>query len=151
MMPCKTVVTIHDILYEILPDFFPIIHRHMQRTLIPRFARRADAVITVSEYSRRLLLDLYGLEQSKVFVTTEAAAPNFRLLGEGGCDVLNKYGIDRDYILYVGRIAPIKNIPGMLDAFANAQLELKEPIKFVLVGTVGNLSIGRFLEWYPDQ
>jgi len=133
-MPCKTVVTIHDILYEIFPQFFPLFHRCMQKALTPILARRADAVITVSHFSRNLLLELYGLDPAKVHVTLEAAAPCFRPLGKGGEQILCKYGIGGEFILYVGRIAPIKNIPAMLEAFAEVRTRLGKSLQFVLVG-----------------
>jgi len=133
-MPCKTVVTIHDILFEILPEFFPPFHRRIQKLFTSRLARRADAVITVSQFSRNLLLELYGLDPSKVFVTLEAASSFFRPLGKGGEKVLRKYGIHDDFILYVGRIAPIKNIPGMLEAFVEVRAKMGGHLQFVLVG-----------------
>lgn len=133
-LPCKSVIVIHDILQEVMPRYFPPRLRVFQKTLLPHMARQADAVITVSEFTRDQLLVRYRLNPEKVFVTPEAAAPVFRRLNSDASAVLRQYGIQGEYILYVGRLAPIKNIPGMLQAFAMVHRRMGGALKFVLLG-----------------
>lgn len=58
-------------------------------------------------------------------------------------EVKYKYGIDNDFILYVGRLVPIKNIPRMLKAFAEYNSKTDRKITFVLVGSFDHV--------YPDN
>lgn len=135
-MRCKTIVTVHDILQEVMPQFFPKHHRLLLKALVPLLLRYTDTILTVSNYTKDLLMDLYNLAPERIFVTHEAAAPCFRCIedDEQSKKVLNKYRIKGEYVLYVGRIAPIKNIPNMLKAFAQAKNKIDKSLKFVLVG-----------------
>jgi glycosyltransferase involved in cell wall biosynthesis len=76
------------------------------RRTVPRSARRAARVLTVSERSKRDLMELYELPESSIVVTPNGADPAFRP-GDGGA---------RDYVLSVGAIQPRKNQLAVLEA-----------------------------------
>ena len=84
------------------------------RRTVPRSARRAARVLTVSERSRRDLVELYGLPESSIVVTPNGADPVFRP-GDGGA---------RDYVLSVGAIQPRKNQLAALEAAQEVGLPL---------------------------
>jgi len=106
--PCPGVVTIHDLSFERGAAMMGRRDRLVFRRTVPRSARRAARVLTVSERSRRDLVELYGLPESSIVVTPNGADPVFRP-GDGGA---------RDYVLSVGAIQPRKN---QLAALAAAQ------------------------------
>src|SRR6185437_7135664 len=60
----RSVVTVHDLCYEHFPQFFRPSVRALMKTLVPWSCRRADHVITVSESSKRDLVELYGIQPS---------------------------------------------------------------------------------------
>ncbi len=60
------VLTIYDISYELFPEYFSRTERWRGKLLIRDSARRARVVITVSETSRRDLIDRYGLAEERV-------------------------------------------------------------------------------------
>lgn len=134
LISSRSVIVIHDILQEIMPQYFSPKLQFIQKTLLPLMARQADAVITVSHFTKTQLLEKYRLNPNKIFVTLEAAANVFRRLELDPSEVLQRYGIEGEYILYVGRLAPIKNIPTMLKAYAKVHRHLGGDLKFVLVG-----------------
>jgi glycosyltransferase involved in cell wall biosynthesis len=133
--PCPTVVTVHDISYEFLPQFFRTAERLRMKALIPPSARRAREVLTVSEYSRRQLIEHYRLSPDKVTATLLGVSPRFRVIAdEGWLDAqLARFDLRTPYLLGVGNLQPRKNLPRLIRAFA--RLKAKGlPHQLVLVG-----------------
>ena len=77
-LKCKTVTTIPDIAYEHFPEAFPRRERAWLKRLIRDSANRANHIITVSEYSKRDIVQTYGIPEDKVTVTYEGAGQEFR-------------------------------------------------------------------------
>jgi glycosyltransferase involved in cell wall biosynthesis len=97
--PCPAVVTIHDLSFERDPSLMGRWHGLVFRTTVPRAARAAAAVLTVSERSKRDVIELYGLSPDRIVVTPNGVDPVFRP-GDGS---------PGDYLLSVGAIQPRKN------------------------------------------
>jgi glycosyltransferase involved in cell wall biosynthesis len=112
--PCPGVVTIHDLSFERGTAMMGRRDRLVFRRTVPRSARRAARVLTVSERSRRDLVELYGLPESSIAVTPNGADPVFRP-GDGGA---------RDYVLSVGAIQRRKNQLAALEAAQEVGLPL---------------------------
>ncbi|MBU2578197.1 glycosyltransferase family 4 protein [Patescibacteria group bacterium] len=130
------VVTLHDILYEHYPEFFPPLLRFFMKLFYPYCARRAAYVLTVSQYCKNSIVDIYGLPEEKVEVAYDGVSNDFRphrnktLIDA----VAKKYGIASNYILFVGRLEPRKNIPGLLKAFYTLKKKTSAPYQLVIVG-----------------
>ncbi|MBZ5503428.1 MAG: hypothetical protein LAN59_14555, partial [Acidobacteriia bacterium] len=79
----------------------------------------ADALITISDYSRDRIVDRFGMDRSRVFVVGEAADPVFRKLENPapGPD-LRRAGVDTSHrmIAYVGGFSPHKNLEALVNA-----------------------------------
>src|SRR5262249_12421610 len=71
-----TVVTIHDMSLTLFPRYHPPRRVLLNRPLMDVAARRADAVITVSESAKRDIVRLYGSGSDRIHVVHEAAAPS---------------------------------------------------------------------------
>jgi glycosyltransferase involved in cell wall biosynthesis len=110
--PCPAVVTIHDLSFEDA-RLMPAKDRLVFRAVVPRAARRAARVLTVSERTRSDLVERYGLPPERVVVTPNGVDPAF-VPGDG----------PRDYALAVGAIQPRKNQLAALDAARAAGLPL---------------------------
>ena len=104
--PCPAVVTIHDLSFECDPELMGRRDRAIFRHVVPRAARRAARVLTVSERSKRDLVELYGLAAATIVVTPNGVDPAFRP-GDPG---------SRDYVLSVGAIQERKNQRAALKA-----------------------------------
>src|SRR5207248_4667737 len=93
-LKCKTVTTIPDIAYEHIPQFFPARQRAWLKLLVRESAKRADHIITVSEYSKRDLVETYGVRSEKITVTYEGPGEAFVPLDKEKAreDVARKYG-----------------------------------------------------------
>jgi glycosyltransferase involved in cell wall biosynthesis len=122
--PCPTVVTIHDISFERDPALMGRRRRFAFRRVVPRAARKAARVLTVSERSKRDLVEVYGVEPDRIVVTPNGVDPAFtpgvaRSPRPGG-----------PYALAVGAVQPRKNQLVALRAARAAGLPL------VVVGPV---------------
>lgn len=137
-----TVVTIHDMSLTLYPEFHPLRRVCLNRPFVNVAARRASAIITVSESARRDIVRLYGIEASRVHVVHEAAAPAFRVIHDPFelQRVRQRHGLAERFILYVGTIEPRKNLPTLIDAFARRRAAGDLPHQLVCVGPYGWLS-----------
>ena len=119
--PCPVVATIHDLSFEHLPETFKRRSRVQLRLTVRRTARAAAHVIAPSEYTRRDLIETYGLDPGRVSVVPLAAAPHFRPVGDAAevARVRARYGIGGEYVLAVGSIQPRKNLARLVRAYAD--------------------------------
>lgn len=116
----RVVATVHDISYELFPETFSTRDKAILKTLVPGTLRRADAVITVSESSKRDIVNHYGTPPEKIMVVYQSIAPNFRVLPKDAVlrERLGQFGIRGPYILAVGNLQPRKNLYRLILAYA---------------------------------
>jgi glycosyltransferase involved in cell wall biosynthesis len=91
------------------------------RLTVRRTAKRAAHIITVSEFSRRDLMETYGIAPERITVTPEGGAPQgFAPTAAAEIErVRAHYKIEGDYILAVGSIQPRKNLARLLRAYSS--------------------------------
>lgn len=118
-MPAS-VVTIHDICWRTFPEMYHFIDRKLYDWKYGSSCRRADKVIAISESTKRDIIEIYGVEDSRVEVICQPVAENFYTpLAEGISDLtFNGFQLPKDYVLYVGSINARKNLMGVLEAMA---------------------------------
>jgi glycosyltransferase involved in cell wall biosynthesis len=136
---CKTVTTIPDIAFERFPEWFPLYQRRWSRYLIRRSAHKADHIITVSENSKRDLINIYQIAADNVTVIYPAPDKSFRPYDKKAAQarIALQYGILGDFILYIGRLQGRKNLLRLVDAFA--QMGCSNCRKLVLAGSPDTL------------
>jgi glycosyltransferase involved in cell wall biosynthesis len=111
--------TIHDVLYETHPQFFTPFFVWHSRLTGRRAAKQAALLFTVSEFSRRELLRLYGVAQDRVAITCNGV--DFRRFKPGaeGAESVRALGLEPGgYLLTLGRLEPRKNHLTLLRAYA---------------------------------
>jgi glycosyltransferase involved in cell wall biosynthesis len=123
--PCPVVVTIHDLSFEHLPQTFKRRSWMQLRATVRRTARRAAHVIAPSEFTRRDLIDSYGLDPARVSAIPLAASQRFRPVEDAREleRVRSHYGIRGEYILAVGSIQPRKNLERLIRAYSGLRRE----------------------------
>src|SRR5262249_23707920 len=121
------------------PEWFPRKHRLLLNLTVPSSMRRADAVITDSQSSRRDILRVYRLNADRVAGIPLAAGPEYvpRSRSKSLPQVNCKYGFDGPYLLSVSVLQPRKNLPLLTEAFAMARRKNGLPHKLVLTGKKG--------------
>ena len=109
---------IHDLNFEHRPEGLPQQWRDYYQTEFPHFAKRAQVLGTVSEYSRQDLATTYGLDESAIEVFSNAADEAFQPASteerEGARRTLSE---GRPYFIFVGSLHPRKNVEGLMSAF----------------------------------
>ncbi len=140
--PVPSVVTIHDMSLTMYPGFHPARRVLLNRPFVNLAAKRASAIITVSEAAKRDIVSLYGIDPSRVHVVHEAAAPEFRVIHDPFelQRVRERHGLAERFILYVGTIEPRKNLPALIEAFARRRVAGDLPHQLVCAGPYGWLS-----------
>ena len=128
-------ITIHDLNFEHNPKDLPWIVSRYFRFFFPKFARNAEKIITVSEYSKEDICTTYGIKKEKVEVIYNAANTAFRQLTEQEiCDTKNDFTAGNDFFIFVGSLHPRKNIQNLIYAFELFCVSNKA-IKLVIVGS----------------
>ena len=130
------VVTIHDLAFLRIPRSFPPLQALRLRWQVPANARRAAAVITASEYSKRDLHDAYGIPERNIAVIPLATDPALAPVRDPAVleAVRRAFGITNRYVLCVGRLNARKNLVGLLRAFERVRPGLAEPAQLVIAG-----------------
>jgi alpha-1,3-rhamnosyl/mannosyltransferase len=116
---CKYVCTVHDVIPVIRPDLCHESFSQFFHANIGRAFRAADHVITVSDHSRRDLLESFHLDESRVSTVHEAVSPLFaRAPAAHDQARLAALNLTPGFLLSVGAIDRRKNLSGLLDAYA---------------------------------
>ena len=126
LVPCRTVVTIHDIIHLLYPEYLPspLALFYAQR-MIRRSLLRGDRIIAASRNTKSDLMEYFGVDGRKIQVIYSGVADEFRrrLPSEELERWLTHLGIRRPYLLFVGNPKPHKNLDNVFKAYARA-LEL---------------------------
>jgi glycosyltransferase involved in cell wall biosynthesis len=117
-----TILTVHDLAVLRHPEVFPLWTRLYGRTALRPTIRAVDRVIAVSEFSKREVVELAGIDPERVDVVPNALEPVFQAGGEAA---------EGDYVLAVGTLEPRKNLARIAEATARVGVQLR------LVGAAG--------------
>lgn len=140
----RSVFTLHDLVFCFYPQTHKPLNRWFLTLMMPRFLRAADAVIAVSECTKRDAMQTYDLDEAKIKVIYEGVNPRFRRSSPGVISsVLHKYDLRERYILSVGTIEPRKNLTSLLEAYVAIRNQDSQ-LKLVIVGKRGWLYEGFF-------
>ncbi|MBQ0074708.1 MAG: glycosyltransferase family 4 protein [Prevotella sp.] len=131
-LSCKTVVTIHDLIFRILPHTFGWADRHILTLKTQYACKHADCVVAVSECTKRDIIKLYGTPEDKIKVVYQSINDIFRTpLPKEQCEkVRQERNLPEKYILCVGTIEERKNQATVVEALR----WLPEEYHVVLVG-----------------
>ena len=149
----KSVVSIHDMSFVRFPQFAEKRNLRHLRSAILRTADEADAIITISDFSRSEIEDLLPAARGKVHVTHLGISPEFRIAEpDAVAAVKRRLGLERPFMLTVGTVEPRKNLEFLVDVFERVA---GEGIDCVIAGAPGwrcDPIFKRFAETrYADQ
>lgn len=140
LMPLRnvpSVITVHDLIYKLFPEHHKKLNYLYLNQAMPLFVKKAQAVITISESSKRDLMEHYGTPAEKIHVIYEAPAPHFVRPNDLTLDrVRKKYNLPEQYLLVVGTIEPRKNYSRLVTALMRLR-ETYPDLKLVVVGSKG--------------
>ena len=120
LTPCRTVVTIHDCIHLRFPQYLPSRFGYAYaRAAMWTATHRAARVITVSEASKRDILQYFHIPESRIDVIYNAIDDRFWQPpdAENMERVRQRYQLNAPFILYAGNIKPHKNLERLIEAF----------------------------------
>lgn len=129
------VITVHDLSFLRYPAFFRPGNRLYLSTFTGMACRRADAVIAVSEFTAREVVELLGVPRERVVPIYHGVAPRFRPLPAAAvADFRRAHGLPDRFVLFMGTLEPRKNLIRLVRAFA--RLGLPE-LHLIIAGAQG--------------
>jgi glycosyltransferase involved in cell wall biosynthesis len=116
----RSVFTLHDLIFQFDPDSHKPLNIAFLKTMMPRFLTAADAIIAVSENTKRDAINLYGIPADKIHVIYEGVNPRFTPITDPDrlSEIRTKYRLPGRFILHVGTIEPRKNLPLLFEVAA---------------------------------
>lgn len=133
----KKIVFVHDMAYRAYPETVRKKTRYFLELVLQKSCERADQIITISEFSKREIIKYLKVQEEKITVIP-LGVDRKRFHAHYHKDqiekVKEKYGLEGEYLLYVGTIEPRKNLKRLIEAYA--QLPRKVP-KLILAGKKG--------------
>lgn len=143
LTPSPFIVTIHDLILtkfpsrraSMLPPLLYWIKQAAYRLVVRTAVKRARAIITVSEFTKKDIVDQFSAPPEKIYITYEGVV-NFHQSVANQNDessILKGYGITEPFLLYVGNAYPHKNLSRLLSAYSEVRNSCPE-LSLVMVG-----------------
>lgn len=118
------VLSVHDLTHIFYPQTMENYNRLIHKMFFKKSLLNADHIITMANYTKKALIDLFNIETEKITVIYEGVDEKFRQYDRSEVTkILNHYKINRPYILAVGTLEPKKNYPLLLKAFQSLKLD----------------------------
>ncbi|MCL4385561.1 MAG: glycosyltransferase family 4 protein [Actinobacteria bacterium] len=133
----KIIVTIHDLTFLLFPEKYTIMKRLFYKIMIPFFVKVSDKIIAISNNTKTDILKYFKLNDDKVTIVYACCSENFNNIVDEikAKEVLLKYEIKKDYMLFVGMIEPRKNIISILRAFKEIDKDINADL--IIAGKKG--------------
>ena len=144
---CRSVVTIHDLIFIHCPEYYHPIDRMIYNYKFRRACREADRVIAVSEFTKREVMRYYGVPEAKIDVVYQGCDPAFAApIAQAALDdVRRRYSLPPRFVLYVGSIERRKNL-GLVAGAVELMARRGRPA----AGIVPVVAVGRHTS-YEDE
>ncbi len=118
----KLIVTIHDVAFLTQPDSFSNLFKNYYKYLMPFVIKRADKIITISEFSKNEILKYYPYAREKIEIIPLGISDRFKVIDST---------LKEKVILYVGSLNKRKNFMGVIKAF---EMLNRDDYKLQIVG-----------------
>jgi glycosyltransferase involved in cell wall biosynthesis len=137
LVRCRSVVTIHDCIHLMFPQYLP--NRFAlayAKTSMRLAARRATRIMTVSESSKRDILRYVDTQPEKIDVIYNAYDDRFAIepREDDVVRVRERYQLQDEFVLYAGNVKPHKNLERLIEAFHLVRKRGLDHLKLVLIG-----------------
>jgi glycosyltransferase involved in cell wall biosynthesis len=135
IMPCPTLVTIHDLIPLDMPDSLPAAQVRRFEQSVVTACRKAAGIVCPSQYTANRLIEEFDADPSRLTVNAWAADSSMELAPpEDWEPVLQRYRIDGHFVLHFGASDPRKNTRGMIQAWAMLPRQTRRHWKLLVVG-----------------
>lgn len=127
-VPCKTLVTVHDLLYVTHPQFFSVAFRLQLQLALRRTVKHAHLLLPVSRYTLDVLRERCDAADKASIVPNGVNHEQFNPAGreDAKARLAEKYGLEKEFVLTVGRMDVRKNHPALIEAYRQAIVAIEE-------------------------
>jgi glycosyltransferase involved in cell wall biosynthesis len=130
----RSVVTVHDLIFLRMPEYVSPGWVEFAKKNTDYAIKKADAIITISKYSKSDIIDVYKVPEDRIRVIYNGVGSEYFPRTKGVDEVRAKYGISGAYVLSVGAVEPRKNLLRLLEAFHNLRESTRNTHKLVVAG-----------------
>jgi glycosyltransferase involved in cell wall biosynthesis len=126
ILPCRLVMTIHDLNHLVLRQFYTLFHLYYYQIFVRTCARTSDFILTVSNFSKSEIVRNLGIPQEKVFVTYNGVSPNYRPETDAAklAYVRDLYELPDKFIFCLSNNKPHKNVHQLVRAYCHSHLDI---------------------------
>ena len=129
------VLVIHDLAFIHHPKFIPTLHRFFYKRYTPLFLKKAAVIATVSEFSKKDIVDQYQVDEQKIINVSSAAKHIFQPVEWDEKEAIKtEYADGCEYFVFVGGIHPRKNLLNLLKAFSLFKKRQRSNMKLLVAG-----------------
>ncbi|MFW7377971.1 MAG: glycosyltransferase family 4 protein [Oligoflexus sp.] len=123
-VPCKMIMTIHDLNHMVLPQFYTFFHQFYYHIIVRNSIRRSEYILTVSKFSKQEIVRTLGLSGEKIFVTYNGVSETYQPVSDLNYReyVRDIYGLPEQFILCVSNNKPHKNVHQLVRAYCFSDL-----------------------------
>jgi glycosyltransferase involved in cell wall biosynthesis len=133
----RQVPVIYDLNFEHFPKNLPFRNRVYYQFFFKRFARKSFRIVTISEYSKKDIVDFYKIPAGKIDNVSCGINSSFsRLPATSVRKVREKLSEGHPYFFFVGSIHPRKNVKRLILAFNHFKEVTQSAFKLVLAGKI---------------
>jgi len=131
----KQLLVIHDLNFEENPQWINKSFGNYYRKYFPKWAKKANRIATVSEYSKTDINKLYGIDNSKIDVAYNGVKDVYKPISSSEQETVRReITSQKPYFVFVGALNPRKNLVGLFSAFDIYKDDSKSDSKLVIVG-----------------
>ncbi|MDQ7948440.1 MAG: glycosyltransferase family 1 protein [Pedobacter sp.] len=132
----KSIVTMHDLIFLRMPQYYKLIDRIIYKFKSKYACRHADRIIAISERTKQDIVEIYGTDPFKIEVVYQSCDDRFKTLKSDSekLSIKEKYQLPDCYLLYVGTIEARKNLVALI----NALPKVGDAIPLVVIGRSTN-------------
>ena len=134
----KTVVTFHDLIYEVNPQLFSWVDRNLYKVKYRSSAKRANHIVAVSNQTKEDLENIYQIPNNKISVIYQTL--NSAFLSQPNKDS------DQDYFLFVGSLIKRKGLQFIVEAYSLLPIEKRKKVV-----VIGNGSFKKYCQSLIDK
>jgi glycosyltransferase involved in cell wall biosynthesis len=135
----KNIITIHDLSFLKYPETIESKNLSFLKKMMPISLKRADHIITVSENTKKDVIENYNIEDSKITVVYNGLDYEFKEKSSLAMQakVKQKYNLKNNFLLSVSTIEPRKNFSTLIEAYLKLNKEVKEKTDLIICGGEG--------------
>jgi len=134
---CRSVVTIHDCIHLMFPQYLPNRAAYVYaKASMWSAVRQSHRILTVSEASKRDIIHFFDVPPEKIVVVYNAIDERFRSVPAEAdvARVRERYQLQHEFVLYVGNIKPHKNLVRLIEAFDLLRRRGFDGLKLLIIG-----------------